>query len=91
MDLGNNVVCILMRILSDPSCDLAVDPILKNLSADLLMFIKFHQKNRDEASLRSFNKNLNSLLDVISADEQGYTYYGAVLESLANKLKSIYM
>lgn len=87
-DLGNKVLYILMRILSDPSCDLAIEPILKNLSVDLLKFIKFHQKNRDDASLKSFNKNLNTLLDEISADDQGYSYYGAVLESLANKLQS---
>jgi hypothetical protein len=87
-DLGKDVLYILMRILSDPSCDLAVEPILKNLSVDLLKFIQFNQKNRDEDSCNSFNRTLNTLLDEISEDEYGYSYYGAVLESLASKLES---
>ena len=71
-----------MRILSDESCDLAIEPILKNLSVDLMKFIRFHLRNL-EGNRDTFNIRLANLLDTIVE----FGVYGSVLESLAGKLK----
>lgn len=72
-----------MRILSDESCDLAIEPILKKLSVGLMKFIQFHLKNLEEPHRDTFNIKLANLLDTIVE----FAVYGCVLESLADKLK----